>query len=192
MKQEVKTMDDAQIVDLYWQRSDEAIRQTQLKYGRYCHTIAYNILASDRDAEECVNDTYLAAWNSMPDKRPSALAGYLGKITRNFALTRLTERTRQKRGGGETALVLEELSECLAAPDAVERQIEARELTQCLDRFLYTLPKTQRQVFLSRYWYMASIEEIAKSFGFSRSKVTSMLHRTRKKLQAALKKEDLI
>ena len=192
MKQEVKTMDDAQIVDLYWQRSDEAIRQTQLKYGRYCHKIAYNILASDQDAEECVNDTYLAAWHSMPSNRPPALAGYLGKITRNFALTRRTERARQKRGGGEVALALEELSECLAAPGAVERRVEERELTRCIDRFLYALPKTQRQIFVSRYWYMASIEEIAKAFGFSRSKVTSMLHRTRKKLQTALKKEDLI
>ena len=108
-------MDDSKIVDLYWARSDSAIAETAKKFGAYCRTIAYNVLQNPEDSDECVNDTYMRAWNSMPDKRPSALAPYLGRITRNLALSRVTDKNRLKRGGGEVALALDELDECIAS-----------------------------------------------------------------------------
>lgn len=185
-------MEDAQIVDLYWQRSDAAVAETERKYGRYCRAIARNILDSDPDAEEMVNDTWLAAWNSMPVNRPERLGAYLGKITRNFSLSRALEQSRQKRGGGEPVLALEELAECVAGPDSPERAAENAELAAFLDRFLRGLPETERRVFLGRYWYLTPVEEIARRFGFSRSKTASMLFRTRKKLRQALRKEEIL
>ena len=185
-------MEDAQIVDLYWQRSDEAIAQTQRKYGRYCYAVAVNVLTDALDAEECVNDTYMAAWNSMPDNRPAALPPYLGKITRNFALTRLGERRAIKRGGGESAVALDELAECLPGRENPERSAEERELSERIDRFLRTLPDTERLVFVSRYWYLTPVNEIAGRFGFTRAKTAAMLHRTRKKLRTTLTKEGYI
>ena len=185
-------MEDAQIVDLYWQRSEDAIARTAEKYGRYCHTVAYNVLGSDADAEECVNDTYLAAWNSMPDNRPTRLGAYLGRIARNFALTRWQERRAQKRGGGEAAAVWEELADCLTSPDTPEGQAEARELSEGVSRFLRSLPETERAVFLGRYWYFLPVDVLAERFGFSRSKTAGMLHRTRKKLRRALEREELL
>ena len=185
-------MEDAQIVELYWQRSDTAIEETAAKFGRYCLKIAANVLADRLDAEECVNDTWLAAWNSMPDNRPAALAPYLGKITRNFALDRLAQRRRQKRGGGAADLALSELEECLAGQGSPERAVEDREIAECIDAFLRTLPRMERAVFVARYWYMAPTEEIARRFDFTPGKVSGMLFRTRKKLRKALIKEGLI
>ena len=185
-------MEDAQIVELYWQRSETAIAETATKFGRYCLKVAANILADPLDAEECVNDTWLAAWNSMPDNRPAALAPYLGKITRNFALSRLSQRKRQKRGGGEADVALSELEDCLAGRGSPDESVEVREITECVDAFLRTLPAVERQVFVARYWYMASGAEIAESFAISPGKAASMLFRTRKKLRAVLKKEGLL
>ena len=184
-------MEDRKIVDLYWQRDENAIPETAAKFGGYCRTIAYNILSDAEDAEECLNDTWLGAWNTMPTNRPNKLAPYLGKLSRWISLTRLREKTSLKRGGGETELVLDELAEAVDSGADVEKAVELKELNAALRRFLKNLGETERQVFLARYWFIASIAEIAEKFGFSESKVTSMLHRTRKKLLAYLKEEGL-
>ena len=146
-------MDDSKIVDLYWARSDSAIAETSKKFGAYCRTIAYNVLQNPEDSDECVNDTYMRAWNSMPDKRPSALAPYLGRITRNLALSRAADKNRLKRGGGEVALALDELDECTASAYSLEREVENRELAAALNRFLAQLTETERALFVSRYWF---------------------------------------
>ncbi|MBR2582260.1 MAG: sigma-70 family RNA polymerase sigma factor [Oscillospiraceae bacterium] len=184
-------MEDREIVELYWRRSDDALRETERKYGGYCRTVAGNVLRSAEDAEECVNDTWLRAWNAMPDKRPAKLGAFLAKITRNLALQRLERSSRLKRGGGEATLALEELAECVADGSDVEREIERRELSAALRRFLLTLSERERRVFVSRYWYMASVEEISRAFGFTQSKTKSLLSRLRARLRAFLEKEDL-
>lgn len=184
-------MDDKAIVELYWQRSDRAIEESAAKYGGYCRSIAYNILKDPDDSEECVNDTYMSAWCSMPQNRPERLSSYLAKICRNHALSRLDARRRQKRGGGELPLALEELSECLPDRQDVQRRVEEKELMLAVNLFLERLPETERKVFLCRYFFMAAVEDIAKRFGFSRSKTASMLHRTRLKLQRFLHEEGL-
>ena len=175
-------MDDAAIVSLYWARSEDAISQTAAKYGAYCRTISYNILANAEDADECVNDTYLSAWNSMPTHRPTYLAPYLAKLTRWLSLNRLRDGNSLKRGGREIPAVLDELAETLDPGADVEKEIAVRELNAAIRNMLESLGKTERDIFLSRYWYAASISEIAWKSGFTESKVKSMLHRTRRRL----------
>ncbi len=182
-------MDDELIVQLYWDRSESAIGETDRKYGSYCKSIAYNILQNIEDAEESVNDTYMDAWNAMPPHRPSILATFLGKITRRISIDRWRSQNRLKRGGGEITLALEELDECLSDSQNVEKEIERKELAELINCFLDALPVTERRVFLSRYWYMDSIKEIAQKFGFSQSKVMSMLHRLRKRLRQNLEED---
>lgn len=182
-------MDDKQIVDLYFARKEQAIRETAKKYGKYCFAIARNILQNSSDAEETVNDTYMGAWNSIPPHRPAMLSTYLGKITRRLALKRWTANRTQKRGGSEIALALEELAGCIPSDFDVESRINEDELTQILNDFVRNLPNPESHVFLCRYWYLDSIEAIARRFDFSQSKVKSMLSRTRKKLYAHLQKE---
>lgn len=184
-------MDDNAIIELYWARSENAISETAVKYGGYCFSIAYNILSNREDSEESVNDTYLAAWNTIPPRHPSVLATFLGKMTRYISLDRWRRRSTAKRGGGEVPLALEELDDCIASGESVEQAYENKELLRCVNRFLDTLPETERRVFLCRYWYLDSIPDIAGRFGFSQSKVTSMLHRTRGKLRQELEKEGL-
>ena len=184
-------MEDRKIVDLYWQRDENAIPETAAKFGGYCRTIAYNILADAEDAEECLNDTWLRAWNTMPTNRPSRLAPYLGKLSRWISLTRLREKTSLKRGGGETELVLDELADAVDSGADVEKAVELKELNAALRRCLKNLGETERRGVLEGEWLIARIDEIAEKFGFSESKVTSMLHRTRKKLLAYLKEEGL-
>lgn len=185
-------MDDQQIIDLYWNRSENAISETATKYGSYCYSIAYNILTNNEDAEESVSDTYMAAWKAMPPRRPSVLATFLGKITRHLSIDRWRSRNRYKRGGGEIILALEELEDCVCDSKTVEKAYERKQLAITFNRFLESLPETERRIFLCRYWYMDSISAIASYYGFSDSKVTSMLHRTRKKLRAELQKEGLL
>jgi len=185
-------MDDKRIVELYWDRDESAIQETSDKYGSYLHSIAMNVLAVHEDAEESVNDTYNDAWNSMPPHRPSILATFLGKITRRLSIDKWRARTAAKRGAGQTAMVLEELEHCVSGSDDVVNVAEANELTRIINTFLADLPETERSVFLCRYWYMDPIESIAKQFGFSQSKVTSMLFRTRNKLRSLLEKEELL
>ena len=184
-------MKDSEIVDLYWQRSERAIDETDRKYGRYCHHIAYAVCCDRLDAEECVNDTWLRAWNAMPDKRPEVLSTFLGRITRNLAINRFQKYTRQKRGGGETPLALEELAECIPAEQDLERQYELREFQRAVGRFVEGLSETEQIVFVARYWYLAPIDEIAGRMGYGRSKTKSLLFRLRKRLRAFLEEEDL-
>ena len=165
-------MEDSAIVTLYWQRSEQAIAESDTKYGPYCGHIAYGLLQNSEDTQECVSDTWLAAWNAMPPHRPAVLRLFLGKLTRRLSLQRLRRQGRLKRGGGEAALAL-----------------EGRELTRLLNRFLSGLPAAQRQVFLARYWYGAAVKDVARQFGYSESKVKSMLYRTREKLRLTLEKE---
>ena len=171
-------MEDEQIVALYWARSERAIRESMSKYGAYCQAIACNILSFRSDAEEAVNDTWLGAWNAMPPAQPAILRTFLGKITRRVSLKRLRDLYREKRGGGQVELALEELDECVSGGST--------------RRFVDGLPQTERRVFLCRYWYLDPITAISQRFGFSESKVKSMLSRSRKKLQAYLRKENYL
>lgn len=184
-------MDDKSIIGLYLARSEKAISETAARYGAYCYSIAYNILSSREDSEESVNDTYLAAWNTIPPKQPVSLSAYLGKLTRHLSLDRWKQRSRLKRGGGTVNLCLEELSECLSGGESPEDDLIRKETLASIHRFLDSLPQTERKVFLRRYWYLDSVAQIAEQFGFSESKVTAMLHRTRGKLGKHLKKEEL-
>ena len=184
-------MEDEKIIELYWKRSESAISETSAKYGGYCYSIAKNILSNREDAEESVNDTYLAAWNTMPPQRPSMLAAFLGKLTRYISLDRWKKRARLKRGGGELPLCLEELADCVSGRESTEDTVLRKELLSGINRFLEKLPPMERKVFLCRYWYLDSVQEIASRFGFSQSKTTSMLHRIRGKLNKYLEKEGL-
>jgi len=185
-------MDDQHIVELYWARDEEAIRHTADRYGQYCYAIAYNILSVREDSEECVNDTYLDAWNSMPPHRPNVLSAFLGKITRRIAIDRWREGRAQKRGGGEMALALDELSECVASQSDVTREVETLEVAAGVQKFLNTLPDTERRIFVRRYWHMESVASLAARFGYGQSRVKSMLHRTRAKLRRYLEEEGLL
>ena len=184
-------MEDASIVDLYWQRSDLAISETSQKYGRYCHTIAYNICGTDEDAEECVNDTWFRAWNLMPDQRPSVLSAFLGRITRNIAINLIKAKNRIKRGGGEAVLALDELEECIPGGRNPEQALEEKELEEAIGRFVSELPLSEKKIFILRYWYLVSIPEISKTLGYSQGKVKSSLFRTRRKLRDYLQEEGL-
>ena len=184
-------MEDAEIVDLYWQRDQQAIAETDKKYGAYCQHIAYAVCSDRLDAEECVNDTWLRAWGAMPDKRPTVLATFLGKITRNLAINRFQRKTRKKRGGGETELALEELEDCIPAALDVERRYELQEFRQAIGRFVSGLSEPEQKVFVARYWYLSPVEEIARRLQISSSKTKSMLFRLRNRLRLYLKEEDL-
>ena len=185
-------MDDRQIIALYNERSEAALSETAKKYGRYCRTVAYNILYNEEDSEECVNDTWLRAWESIPPQCPERLSAFLGKITRNLALNRYKHNTREKRGGGQTLLVLEELAECIPGADSTEEAAEEALLVEVLNGFLGKLPTDKRKIFMRRYWYMSSVKEIAEDFGLSESNVKMTLLRLRRKLKQTLEKEGII
>ena len=185
-------MDDKAILDLYWSRSENAISETDSKYGAYCFTIAYNILNNREDSEESVSDTYLAAWNSMPPKRPAVLSAFLGKITRYLSLDRWKKRSRLKRGSGEIELCLEELQDCVSGQDSAEDTVIRKETLAAVNRFLSTLSETERKVFLCRYWYLDSVKDIAERFGFSPNRISVLLRRIRQKLNTYLTKEGLL
>ena len=178
-------MEDRAIVDLYWERDERAIRETQKKFERYCHRIAYNILSSDEDAEECVNDAYLAAWNSMPENRPTYLGGYMAKIIRNISLGRYDRNHAAKRHGVQ--VVFEELEGCLSDWETPEVQYEQGCLREVLNSFLEGLDEQKRVIFLRRYFYTDSIAQIAERMQMSEGKVKSILFRLRGQLAAYLK-----
>lgn len=184
-------MEDSDIVELYWQRSERAISETDRKYGRYCHAIAYNFCADHEDAEECVNDTWYRAWNLMPEARPPVLSPFLGRITRSLAIDRFRARTRKKRGGGEMPLALEELAECVPSDADPERSYESKEFEEAIGRFVAGLSETEQKVFVSRYWYLASVEAVSERLGFSKSKTKSILFRLRGRLRVYLREEGL-
>ena len=180
-------MEDERIVELFWERSEEAIKETKSKYGSYCRRIAFNILANDQDAEECENDTYLRAWEAMPPHRPTRLASFLGRITRNVALNRYAHDRAQKRAPG-IEVVYEELSDLIS--DDREGDDETA-LAEAISGFLSTLPKEARIVFVQRYWYFCPVKVIAQSRGLSESNVKVTLMRTRKKFKEYLEKEGI-
>ena len=182
-------MDDREIVALYWERNEKAITESESKYGRYCFSIAYNILRSREDSEECVNDTYAKAWNTIPPKKPEKLSVFLGKITRNLALDVLDKLSAKKRGSTESILVLDEISECIPSPLSTEKEIDNLALTESLNSFLKTLKSENRKIFLQRYWYMMPVKEIAKDNSCTESKVKMSLMRTRENLKIFLEKE---
>lgn len=185
-------MEDKQIVDLYWAREEAAIHETASKYGSYCHNIAYTILQNQQDAQECVNDTYMGAWNTIPPNRPSVLSTFLGKITRRISIDRWRIRNAKKRGGDEITLALDELEECVRSSHNVELEMQRKELAATMHSFLDCLPQTERRIFLLRYWYLEPIQSIASRYGFSQSKVASMLHRVRGKFRKHLEKEGYV
>ena len=185
-------MTDQQLIERYLARDEAAIAGTEQKYRRYCWSIAYGILENEEDAAECVNDTWLAAWNTIPPHRPENLSTYLGKLTRNTALKLWRARTAVKRGGGQMALALEDLAECVPASAGTEDSVLTGELADALNRFLDGLPKTSRQVFLRRYWLLQPVNMIALEHGFSVPKTASMLRRIRLKLRDYLSKEGLL
>ena len=189
-------MEDKQIVDLYWERNERAIAESDAKYGAFCARIAMNILDNAQDAEECVNDTYLRAWNAIPPDRPVKLGAFLGKITRNLSLDRYKAKKTAKRGNSLFLVSLDELSECV--PDGstgfgsgFDEETEARRIGDCINRFLRKQPREVRDVFICRYFYSDSIGEISRRFGLTESKIKSMLHRTRQKLRKFLESEGI-
>lgn len=181
-------MEDQNIIQLFFDRSEQAIEETDKKYGGLCFSIAYNVLDNREDSEESVSDTYLAAWNTIPPRRPNFLNAFLAKMTRHISIDRWRKRSAKKRGGGEIILALEELEDCVDA-QSVESEFAKKELTRVLNQFLLSLPKTERNVFLCRYWYLDSIQTISQVSGFSQSKVTSMLYRLRGRLRKTLTEE---
>ncbi len=184
-------MTDQQIIELYWARSEEAIAATAAAYGSYCISIAYNILHSREDSEECVSDTWHRAWQSMPPQRPNPLRVWLGRITRNLALDRWRADRADKRGGGQADLLLSELEHCIPAPASPQRQAEDGEVIDSISRFLRAQSPTARAAFLRRYWYGESIGDIAAALHMGKSAVKSALHRTREGLRDHLEQEGL-
>ncbi|WP_031474308.1 RNA polymerase sigma factor [Agathobaculum desmolans] len=184
-------MDDKQIIDLYWDRSESAISETANKYSKYCNSIAFNILHNNEDSEECVNDTYMRAWAAIPPQCPNRLSTFLGKITRNLALNRYDQYSAAKRGYGQMPLALEELQDCIPSANSVEQTIEDAALVEVINRFLADLPADTRKIFMRRYWYLSPIKEIADDYNFSESKVKMILLRSRNKLKQILEKEDI-
>ena len=182
-------MEDSQIVELYWQKNADAISETSSKYGAYCFTIANQILCSKEDSEECVNDTWLHAWNAMPPQRPNVLRMFLAKITRNLSVNRFKARGAEKRGGGEIDPVLDELADCLGGGTDVEAAYEVKELERCIHRFVRGLPERDGNVFVRRYFFTEPAADIAERYGLTENNVMVILSRTRKKLKLKLVKE---
>lgn len=177
-------MEDKEIIELYFARSEEAIGETARKYGAYCRTIAGRILPNAADAEECVSDTWLRAWNAIPPNRPERLGAFLGRITRNLSLDRLRAEKRQ-------CPIREELGECLTQGDPTGAMVDRVVLTAVLDRFLAGLPPKKRKLFLGRYWYFATVEELARDLGMSESSVKMTLLRLRRELKKLLQQEGI-
>lgn len=183
-------MDDERIIALYWARDEAAIRETSLKYGGLCARIAGNILVSREDGEECVNDTYLAVWNAIPDQRPTIFSAFIGRITRNLALKKYEYRSAAKRSPAAVAS-FEELGDCVSGTDRAESGAECRLIEELISTFLRRQKEERRNVFLRRYWYFDSIAEICAATGFSPGKVKSILYETRRKLRLYLESEGI-
>lgn len=181
-------MTDQRIIDLFWQRSEDAIKNTSEKYGTYLTKIAVNILCYYEEAEECVNDTYLSAWKQIPPDRPQKLLPYLGRITRCLALNRYDYLKAQKRNA-DFSIQLDELEECLSRPETTESRYENGELSSAISAFLRTLDSEKRNIFIRRYWFSDNITDIAERFKISESKVKSILFRVRKQLKKYLERE---
>ena len=182
-------MEDLQIVELYWKRSEQAIFETEQKYGNYFRSISYRILKNREDANECVNDTWLCAWEHMPPQRPALFSAFLAKITRNLSLKRYEKESAVKRGGGQVAVVLDELEECVPAYGGVEQSVDLKQLTTLLNQFLGGLSEENRRLFMLRYWYLCPVRELAARSKMGQSKVKMRLMRMREALRDLLLKE---
>lgn len=183
---------DEEILDLYWIRAERAIVETQNVYGRYCYRIAWNILYDKEDSDECVNDTWLRAWNAIPPARPGRLGLFLGTITRNLSLDRWKGKRTMKRGNGAMMMALDELAECVPSAHSVEDAVEAGELEKLLNAFLKSLPERESNIFLRRYWFVDEYSEIARRYGMNLNTVKTSLFRTRAKLREYLEKEGIL
>ena len=184
-------MEDQQIIQLYWDRREQAIWESDRKYGAYCRSIARRILAVEEDAEECVNDTWLHAWNAMPPQRPSILSAFFGKLARNLSLDRWRRNRAAKRGGSQVELALHELGDCLPAPGGPEQALDEKETGRVISQFLRSQPELDRALFIRRYRHLESIAALAHSFHLRESQVKSRLFRTRQRLKAALEQEGI-
>ena len=184
-------MKDTEFIELYWNRDESAISATADVYGNYCYSIAYHILQCNEDAQECVNDTYWKAWQTIPPQRPSRLATYLGKITRNLSINRFKWLTAQKRGRGQMELVLKELENCIPTQGDMEQLENEIVLSDAINQFLQEQPQTDRDIFVGRYWHLYAISDLAQAYGMRESKVASLLLRMRKKLKYHLEKEGI-
>lgn len=182
-------MEDSQIIDLYWQRNPDAIGETRTKYGSYCFTVADNLLANRQDAEECLNDTLLGAWNAIPPEKPHILRLFLGKITRHLAFNRYNSRTAEKRGGGQLPLVLEELDQCIAGGRDPLEEVMASELEESIRRFVKALPQREQVLFVHRYFFTEPVSQIARDNGLTVSNTSVILSRIRTRLKAHLIQE---
>lgn len=185
-------MKDTELIDLYFDRNEQAIVNTQEKYGKYCYSIAFNILYDREDTEECINDTWLRAWNAIPPQKPGKLQLFLGAITRNLAFDRYKSKRAQKRGGGNIEVALDELAECLPSEDTIEDLTIAAELEQTIHKFLKSLPARDCNVFLRRYWYVEDYQSIADRYHMNLNTVKTILFRTRGKLKAHLEQEGIV
>lgn len=179
-------MDDINITKLFESRSEEALSEMDKKYGAYCFACAKNILGSDEDAKECLNDTYLCLWNSIPPQKPENLRAFAAKICRNLALNMFRKKNTEKRGGGEAESVFEEISEFVSDKNNVEKDFENRELVEAMNLFLEKLPPEKRKIFVLHYWFFESLGDIAKRFGKTEDAIRNTLFRTRKKLKKYL------
>ena len=188
----VSSLDDRKIIELFFERSEQAIIELSKKYGSVCSKVAFNILNNAQDTEECVNDAFLMVWNSVPPNRPEHIGVYAGKIARNLALNRLKYKTAEKRGGKQEDIAVSELEECIAAAGGVERQIDEKLFLSAVNDFLLSQPKEKRNIFIRRYWYLCSVSELSESYGISESKVKSLLFRMRNQLRKKLEEEDFI
>ncbi|MDR2532742.1 MAG: sigma-70 family RNA polymerase sigma factor [Oscillospiraceae bacterium] len=185
-------MDDTMIIELYQNRSESAIAETASKYGSYCLAIATNILKNREDAEECVNDTYYKVWEAIPPEQPASFSSFIGRITRNTSLNKYKSRKRNKRFGNEFSLLLSELEDCIPSSKKVEEEAENLFTSESISRFLYSIDKESRVIFMRRYYYADSVKQVAERLVMSESKVKSNLFRTRNKLKAHLESEGLL
>ena len=185
-------MDDSQIINLYFARDENAIVETQNKYQNMCYIVAHNILYNREDSEECVNDTWLRTWNTIPPSRPSVLSTFLAKIVRNLSLNRYRDMHALKRGGNSVNIAIEELNECITDGKTVEKDMEYKLLTESIEDFLWKQTKRNRTVFLKRYFYIMDIKEIAEELDIKEGTVKSILSRMRKELAVWLEKEAVV
>lgn len=183
-------MDDHKIIELYWERNESAIKETSFKYGGLCIHVIQNILLNHEDCEECINDTYFAVWNAIPDNRPNIFSAFISRIARNLALKKYEYISASKRNPAAITS-LEELGDCVSGTNSVESELEKRRIETAIDTFLWLQGEEKRNVFIRRYWYFDSIESISQCTGFSQSKIKSMLYEMRRKLRNYLEREEI-
>ena len=184
-------MNDAEIIELYIRRDESAIQETEARYGHYCHAIALNIVSVKEDAEECVSDTYLNAWNSIPPQKPDSLKTWLGKTVRNISLDLWRKNHRQKRYAGMEQL-FDELAECIPSPSNIDAELEKQQIVDFLNHWLSKLSKNDRALFMRRYWNGEPVKVLAELYHISPANLANRLYYLRKKLKKSLEKEGVV